>query len=236
MTFLAETIDGRRGTKSHRSKCEARVKPLRKRQNDRKEKTYYNVFMKKILLILSIMLLLPAFATQKIYLEALEDFNSANPSKTFSAKVLETSVIEGKVLFEQDKINCVFDKKKEAKRAKIDAKIFFQIESYENKNGVHKFNQNISAKYAQNVLNKETIKRNVTPKKAVKTAASVAGGAIVEGGKYIVSFAEGIIENEEGNRLKSGAKQVYDDSFLSYVEYGDEIDIKIGDKFYFIIK
>ena len=85
-------------------------------------------------------------------------------------------------------------------------------------------------------LNKETIKRNVTPKKAVKTTAKVVGGAIVEGAGYVVSFADGVITNPEGNRLKSGAKQLYDDSFLSYVEYGDEIDVKTGDKFYFVIK
>ena len=191
--------------------------------------------MKKLFLTLSIMLLFSAFASEKLYLEALEDFNSLNPNKTFSAKILEGE-IEGTSLAVGDKLNCVFEEKKEAKRAKIDAKIFFKLESYENDEGVHKITQNLSAKYAKNVLNKETIKRNVTPKKAAKTAAKVAGGAIVEGGKYIVSFADGIITNPEGNRLKSGAKQLYDDSFLSYVEYGEEIDIKIGDKFYFVIK
>lgn len=191
--------------------------------------------MKKLFLTLSIMLLFSAFASEKLYLEALEDFNSLNPNKTFSAKILEGE-IEGTSLGVGDKLNCVFEEKREAKRAKIDAKIFFKLESYENDEGAHKITQNLSAKYAKNVLNKETIKRNVTPKKAAKTAAKVAGGAIVEGGKYIVSFADGIITNPEGNRLKSGAKQLYDDSFLSYVEYGEEIDIKIGDKFYFVIK
>lgn len=199
------------------------------------EKIYYNTLMKKLFLILTLMLTISANASQKLYLEALEDFSSLNPNKTFSAKILEGE-IEGTTLSVGDKLNCIFEEKKEAKRAKIDAKIFFKLESYENEQGIHKISQNLSAKYAKNVLNKETIKRNVTLKKAAKTAASVAGGAIVEGGKYIVSFADGIITNPEGNRLKSGAKQLYDDSFLSYVEYGDEIDIKTGDKFYFVIK
>ena len=192
--------------------------------------------MKKLFLFLTLMLTISANASQKLYLEALEDFNSLNPKETFSAMVIEDNEIEGINLSSGNKINCVFQEKKEAKRAKIDAKIYFKLESYENNEGIHKLPQNLNAKYAKNVLNKETIKRNVTPKKAVKTAVSVAGGAIVEGGKYIVSFADGVITNEEGSRLKSGAKQVYDDSFLSLVKYGEEIDIKIGDKFYFVIK
>ena len=43
---------------------------------------------------------------------------------------------------------------------------------------------------------------------------------------------KGYITNNEENRLKSGVKQVYDDSFVSLIEYGDEILIKKGDVFY----
>ena len=51
-----------------------------------------------------------------------------------------------------------------------------------------------------------------------------------------LSFVDGAKTNTEGNRIKSGAKQVYDDSILSFIKYGNEIDIKKGDVFYLIVK
>lgn len=191
--------------------------------------------MKKFLLFLTIFFSFSAFGADKIHLKALDDFNSQNPSQTFSAQVLEDVLVDNVLLSQGDKINCELLKIKDAKRAKIDAKIYFKLISYENNNSVYNFEKNLSAKYAKKVLNKKEIK-NISPKKVVKTAASVVGGAVVEGFSYGVSFVDGVITNEEGNRLKSGAKQVYDDSFLSYVEYGDEVDIKIDDIFYFVVK
>ena len=190
--------------------------------------------MKKFLFIL-IFLTTSAFASDKIHLQALQDYNSSNPNETFSAQVLETSVMDNIVLLEGDKINCVLLKIKNPKRAKIDAKVYFQIVSYENPRGLHEISKKLTAKYAKRVLNKEEV-INIPPKKVAKTALSIAGGAVVEGFSYGVSFVDGLITNEEGNRLKSGAKQVYDDSFVSYIEYGQDVDIKTGDVFYFIIK
>lgn len=191
--------------------------------------------MKKIFISLFVLFSFSAFATDKIYVQALEDFNSSNPNKTFSAEVLEDTTINKQMILKGNKINCELLKIKDAKRAKIDAKIYFKLISYENNGKIYNFEKDLSAKYAKKVLNKREIK-NISPKKIAKTTASVVGGAVVEGFSYGVSFVDGVITNEEGNRLKSGAKQVYDDSFLSYVEYGDEINIKVGDIFYFIIK
>ena len=47
------------------------------------------------------------------------------------------------------------------------------------------------------------------------------------GVSYGISFVDGLVTNPEGNRLKSGAKQVYKDSFLSYVEKGEDIHVDI---------
>lgn len=191
--------------------------------------------MKKFLLCLIILLSFSVFAADKIQLKALVDFDSSNPSQFFSAEVLEDSLINEEVLPKGSKINCKLLKIKDAKRAKIDTKAYFELINFENNEEIYYFKNKYEAKYAKKVLNKKEIK-NIPPKKVIKTAASVVGGAVVEGFSYGVSFVDGVITNEEGNRLKSGAKQVYDDSFLSYVEYGDEIDIKTGDIFYFIVK
>ena len=80
----------------------------------------------------------------------------------------------------------------------------------------------------------EEIKK-IPPKKIVKKTASTVGSFFVKGFSYGVSFVDGFSENKEDNRLKSGAKQVYDDSFLSYIEYGSEVEIKEGDEFYLVI-
>ena len=81
----------------------------------------------------------------------------------------------------------------------------------------------------------EEIKKT-PPKTIVKKTASTVGNFFVKGFSYGVSFVDGVKENKEDNRLKSGVKQVYDDSFLSLVEYGEEIEIKEGQEFYFVVK
>ena len=192
--------------------------------------------MRKLFLILSLSLCLSANASDKLHVKALQDYSSQNPSETFKVEAIEDGAMGEIPILKGDIINCTLQKTKDAKRAKIDAKIYFNIESYEDKKGIHKLSQNLTAKYAKTVINKEEVKKKVTPKKAVKTTAKVVGGAFVEGASYIVSFADGIITNNENNRLKSGVKQVYDDSFLSYIEEGDEVEIKTDDTFYFIIK
>ena len=126
--------------------------------------------MKKFLLFLIFLASFKAMAADKIHLKALVDFNSSNPSEVFSAEVLETSVMGNIVLLEGDKINCNLLKIKDPKRAKIDAKVYFEIVSYENSRGVHEVSQNLIAKYAKKVLNKEEIKK-IPPKKIAKTTA-----------------------------------------------------------------
>jgi hypothetical protein len=191
--------------------------------------------MKKILLILMILLSCVAFASDKLYVRALEDFSSKNPSEFFNVELLEDSYLDAKFLPEGGKLTCKLLDIKDAKRAKIDARIYFKLVSYEYKEQVYNFRKEFSLKYAKRVLNKKEIKK-ISPKKVAKTTASLVGGAVVEGFSYGVSLVDGIITNKEGNRIKSGVKQVYDDSFLSFVEYGDDVEIKICDVFYFIIK
>ena len=70
----------------------------------------------------------------------------------------------------------------------------------------------------------------------IKIPIQTDGDFFVTGVSYGVSFVDGVITNNEENRLKSGVKQVYDDSFISLIELGDEIVIKKGDIFYLILK
>ena len=47
-----------------------------------------------------------------------------------------------------------------------------------------------------------------------------------------VAAIEGAVKNEEGNRIKSTAVSVYEASPLSYIEKGEELDIKSGESFF----
>ncbi len=191
--------------------------------------------MKKLFLLFCAMLLSPVFASDKLHIRALEDFSSLEPKETFSAELIEDGQIDGLFVLKGDKLNCKLLKVTDPTRAKRDAKIFFQIVSYTDSKGEHELYPEVMAKYAKTVINKEEIKK--TPKrKYVTKAAGTVGSFFVKGFSYGVSFVDGVAQNEEGNRLKSGAKRVYDDSFLSLIEEGQEIEIKEGDEFYFIVK
>lgn len=191
--------------------------------------------MKKLILLIYIMLLSPVFASDKIHIRALEDFSSLEPKETFEAVLIEEGKIQGLYMLKGDKLNCKLIKVTDPTRAKRDAKIFFQLISYEDKKGKHEFHSTVVAKYAKTVLNKEEIKK-APKRKYVTKAAGTVGNFFVKGFSYGVSFVDGLAQNEEGNRLKSGVKQVYDDSFLSLIEEGEQIEIKEGDEFYFIVK
>ncbi|MBQ8847610.1 MAG: hypothetical protein IJ003_01545 [Candidatus Gastranaerophilales bacterium] len=190
--------------------------------------------MKKIFLILIFFLMLPVFAADKLQVEALEDFNSVLPKKEFKVKLAADGKIGDIFLIKGDILNCVLQKTKAPTRAKRDAKAYFEIDSYEDSLGLHKIDTVFIAKYAQRILSKEEIKK-IPPKSVIKKVGGTVADFFVTGVSYGISFVDGLITNNEENRLKSGVKQVYDDSFVSLIEYGDEIIVKKGDIFYFIV-
>lgn len=184
--------------------------------------------MKKLLVILFFLNSI-CFASHKLRVEAMEDFDSVNPAKELRVKIIKDSHIGSLPILTNDILNCEIQKITDPKRAKRDARIYCILKSYEDNLGVHPFNDVYIAKYA-----KTSMKEN--RKKIIKTAITTAGGLVVKGLSFGVSFVEGVKKNEENNRIKSGFKKMYDDSLFSYIEYGDELSIKQGDMFYFIIK
>ena len=69
-----------------------------------------------------------------------------------------------------------------------------------------------------------------------KKAAISVGNHFVKGVAPAISLAEGMIKNEDGNRLESGVKNVYKSSPLSYIEKGNDLVLERGDYFYLIFK
>ncbi|MBQ7286799.1 MAG: hypothetical protein IJW73_03455 [Candidatus Gastranaerophilales bacterium] len=190
--------------------------------------------MKKLLLLSIVLLNLSAFASDKLHVKALEDYSSENPKEVFQVELLESKMVNELYILDGSVLNCKLLKVKDPKRAKMNAKVYFRLISYDDNRGQHKFPRNLTAKYAKKILNKEAIK-SVPPKTYVKAATSIAGDMIVPGISTAVSFVDGAITNQENDRLVSGAKQVYKDSILSYVEYGEAIEIKKDDVFYLVV-
>ncbi len=184
--------------------------------------------MKKFFVLLFILNSI-CFASDKLRVEALEDFDSEFPKDYYKVKLLEDERLDNILMIENDIINCKTEKITDPKRAKRNAKIYFSLDEYEDYLGTHKFKDKYIARYEKTTLSENK-------GKIAKKAGLIAGSFVVKGLNYGVSFAEGIKENEENNRFKSGIKRVYDDSFLSYIKYGEEIKIQKGEKFYLIVK
>ena len=191
--------------------------------------------MKKLLLLSILFLNLSAFASDKLHVKALENYSSETPKEIFQVKLIEDKTVNELYILSGTVLNCKLLKIKDPTRAKMDAKVYFRLISYTDSTGEHKFPKNLTAKYAKKVLNKESIK-SIPPKTVVKATTSIAGDLIAPGISTVVSFVDGAVTNQENDRLVSGAKQVYKDSLLSYVEYGEAIYIQEGDTFYLVVK
>ena len=119
------------------------------------------------------------------------------------------------------------------KRGKRDAKFVFEPDTATYEGEVRNVKNVITVKVSQY---KDFDFQNA----AESAAQSGVGFALRNSIPFVsqgISFAKGAIrKNNSGNRLKSGAQQVYKDSPLSYVEKGNELIIKPGDKVKLIVK
>lgn len=191
--------------------------------------------MKKIFLTFFALSFMSVNAAEKLHVSAMDEFSTLNPTADFRVKLLEDGKLNNIYMVKGDIIYCSLEKLTDPKRGKRDAKIHFNILAYEDIKGKHAITPELVGKYAKRVLNKEEIKK-IPPKNVAKKVIGTAGDFVVTGFSKGVSFVDGAIENKEGNRFKSGAKQVYKDSLLSYVEYGEEINIQKDDAFYLVVK
>lgn len=189
-----------------------------------------------IFILLYVLTIFSVNAAEQIKVEALEEFSTSKPSNTINVKVTESSLLEKHLLLQDSTLTCEIIEISAPKRGKRNAGFSVKAVSYKNpkENSIH-FDENIIGKYSKTVLSLEELK-NVDYGNAAKSAALTVGGHFVKGLTQGVSFAEGVVKNEEGNRLKSGLKKVYKDSPLSYVEKGTELSINPGDEFYLVFK
>lgn len=183
--------------------------------------------MKKKFLLCLLMLIAGAFLqvyAQTVEVEALEAFSTENPPQAITVKLLDELDLTSQITIEPgaklhgNLINVV-----SPKRLKKNAKFSFELKWYTDENGVeHKLNNNVIASYTT-TLDKAQF---------AKKAALGVGNHFVKGLSMGVAAVEGAVKNDEGNRVKSGAKSLYNASPLSYASKGSDLYFEPSDIFY----
>lgn len=183
--------------------------------------------MKKFLLILSALLIISPVMAKNIKVEALANFSTANPPKTWKVKVLEGFVADNGVVvhtntvIEGDIVNV-----KSPKRLKRNATFRFVPKTYYDPQlgEVKPVKRDFEGKYSS----RGEIDAKTVAKKGTVTAGNMLIGSFVA---PTVGLVEGAIKNEKGNRAKSAAISAYESTPLSYANKGKEIELKSGQIF-----
>ena len=183
--------------------------------------------MKKILLILSMILLINPVSAKTVKVEALSNFSTANPPKTWKLKVVENFVTDNGIvvhqgtIFEGDITNVT-----SPKRLKRAASFTFVPQTY------YDPQVGITKDVKRDFQGKYSTKTEMTATNLAKKGALTAGNMLV--GSFVapaVGLVEGAVKNTEGNRAKSAVISAYENTPLSYASKGKDLEFKRGQVF-----
>ena len=193
--------------------------------------------MKKILLILALMFfqITACHAAVQMKVVALEEFKTDAPSETIKVKVLQDTVLGSYDIGVNSILECQVLRIVDPKRLKRNASFYVKPLSYTVDGTVCEIEEEYYGKYSAFVLSKEEIKE-IPAGKVIKKAAMTVGDYFVKGLSTCVAFVQGFAKNKKDNRLKSGVVNAYEESPLSYISEGQQLDIKVGDDFYLVFK
>lgn len=176
--------------------------------------------MKKIFVYVMFTLLsvAPAIA-ETMAVQSLSEISTEKPEAIIKLKVARNCKLDNVELKEgyilEGKILNVID----PKRLKQDAKFTFYPTYYTNLKGK-------KSRFAKVYVGEYTPNFEIDAAKLAKTAALTVGNHFVKGISTGFYAVEGAVENEDGNRVKSAAHNVYENSIFSYAEKGEQLDIK----------
>ncbi len=195
--------------------------------------------MKRIILLSLLFLagfILPAFSSEdevnedtsnKVVVESLEDFSFENNDNIVKFKAIEENTFKNGITFEKDSIICAkVTKVIEPKRGKRNGYLIVDPKSY-----------TVPSKGGETVeINDEYWVAKVLGFKPFNVKDSAVGAGLAVAGHFVKGigqfyyFGKGIVSPNEGEgRLKSGVKNVYENSPLAYIEEGEEVNINKGD-------
>lgn len=192
---------------------------------------------KKICLVLSCLLLqmTATYAAVQMKVAAINEFRTDKPSDSLDVRVLEGGELGRYNIGKDSMLHCRVMKVIDPKRGKRNATFFVQPMYYVEGDKTVKIEDEVYGKYSRHILSKEELKK-IPPFKVMKTAALAVGSYFIKGLSIAYSFGEGIVKNEQDNRLKSGVVNAYESSPLSIINEGEQLDIKVGDDFYLVFK
>lgn len=175
-----------------------------------------------IILLICVSLFEPVFA-KSAQVTALSPINTANPPKTLDVKFIEDAVLPDATVLKKDfimksNVTNVVSPKRLKKDATFTLNPLYYIDTDGEK---HNFTNKIKAKYTT----------ELDKGKTAKSVALGVGSHFVKGLSIGVAAIEGAVDNDEGNVAKSAAKAAYEASPFSYAKKGQDLDIKINDKF-----
>lgn len=193
--------------------------------------------MKKLIILFFCILLQvsAAYAASQLHVVAIDEFKTDKPSKNLSVRVLEASDLGKYQIGTNAVLNCQVLGIVDPKRGKRNATFYVKPISFTTGSKTVSIKEEMYGKYSKFVLSKEELKK-IPPFKVMKNAALMVGNYFVKGLSIAYSFGEGVVKNEKDNRLKSGVANAYEESPLSYIETGEQLDIKVGDDFYLVFK
>lgn len=183
--------------------------------------------MKKFLLTLTALLIInPSFA-KTVKVEALSDFSTANPPKTWKLKVIEGFVADnGTVIHDNTIIEGDIVDVSSPKRLKRAASFTFIPHTY--------YDPQVGQE--QDVIRdfkgKYSIRTDITPTYVAKKGALTAGNLLI--GCFVaptVGLVEGAVKNERDNRAKSAVVSAYENTPFSLANKGKELEFKEGQVF-----
>ncbi len=190
--------------------------------------------MKKYLIRVGVLAFLvtgmsPAFA-DRLHVQALTDFSTESPANSITFQALDSIELSPDVkIWSGDVVDAHIQEIIPPKRLKRNASFKIVPVSYTDTAGnKHVINDEFIGKFSPKFeLDKGQLAKN--------TALSI-GNHFFQGLSLGYHALEGAVKNEEGNRVKSSVVSVYKNSPLSYVENGQELEIKEGDLFSFTFK
>ena len=172
--------------------------------------------------------------SNKTVVESLCNFSFEDESKNVSLKVLKENTFENGITFEEGSVlSAKVTKVIDPKRGKRNGYLIIEPLSY-----------SIPSTGAIKAVDEPFWFAKVLGYKPFDVKKSAVGAGLAVAGHFVKGigqfyyFGKGIISPEEGeNRLKSGVKNVYENSPLAYIEEGEEANVEKGDllllKFYY---
>lgn len=171
----------------------------------------------------------PVFA-DRLHVQAMSDFSTFKPVNTITFKALNGIELSPDVkIWGGYVVNARIHEVIPPKRLKRNATFRIVPVSYtDNEGRTFRINEEFVGKFSP--------KFDLDKGQLAKSAALTVGDYFVKGISLGYHAVEGAVKNEEGNRAKSSAVSVYKNSPLSYVENGQEVEIKKDDLFSFTFK